>query len=69
MARWDFHVKCMHCGERQEKAVYIEKGAVKEVPGSRGEAHLVMKCKVGSSVERVCIALTVVTVLRASVHH
>ena len=45
MERWDFHVKCGHCGEQQEKPVYIEKDVMRDIPGSRGEAHLVMKCK------------------------
>ena len=43
--RWAFHVRCTHCNEAQEKAIYIEKDSTSELPGSRGEAHLVMKCK------------------------
>lgn len=45
LQRLEMFVKCANCGEAQEKSVYIERAVMHPMPGSRGEAHLVMKCK------------------------
>eukprot|EP00163_Fabomonas_tropica_P003397 TRINITY_DN1289_c0_g1_i1.p1 TRINITY_DN1289_c0_g1~~TRINITY_DN1289_c0_g1_i1.p1 ORF type:complete len:164 (-),score=40.29 TRINITY_DN1289_c0_g1_i1:137-628(-) len=43
--RYLLKVKCGSCGEPHEKAVAVTKSEVVEMPGSRGEANVVMTCK------------------------
>ena len=43
--RWHFKVKCTNCGETKDSWHYIIMNEQMEVPGSRGSAHLVEKCK------------------------
>eukprot|EP00127_Corallochytrium_limacisporum_P000394 Clim_evm89s11 gene=Clim_evmTU89s11 len=43
-----FKVQCGNCGEESEKFVGINKTETFELPGSRGEANFVYKCKLCS---------------------
>ncbi len=43
--RWEFSVRCGHCNADAPKHVQCEAGVMTAIPGSRGEAHVVMKCK------------------------
>ena len=45
VTRWEFTVSCSHCGTEHGKTVAAEAGKTSAMPGSRGEAHIVFKCK------------------------
>ncbi|RCN35124.1 hypothetical protein ANCCAN_19018 [Ancylostoma caninum] len=51
----DLQFRCMNCGESPEHWQYIVVNEVLEVPGSRGEANLVEKCKLCNRVNTVAI--------------
>eukprot|EP00080_Pristionchus_pacificus_P010188 PDM70208.1 50S ribosome-binding GTPase [Pristionchus pacificus] len=53
--RWHFKVKCTNCGEAKENWHYIIINEEMEVPGSRGNAHLVEKCKLCQRVNTLTI--------------
>ncbi|KAL6744193.1 hypothetical protein Aduo_017153 [Ancylostoma duodenale] len=53
--RWFLKFRCMNCGESPEHWQYIVVNEVLEVPGSRGEANLVEKCKLCNRVNTVAI--------------
>ncbi|GMR59209.1 hypothetical protein PMAYCL1PPCAC_29404, partial [Pristionchus mayeri] len=53
--RWHFRVKCTNCGEEKDSWHYIIINEEMEVPGSRGKAHLVEKCKLCSRVNTLTI--------------
>lgn len=48
-AEFTFKLKCTKCGEDAEKPVTFNLFEKHEIPGSKGEASLVMKCKFCSS--------------------
>uniref|UniRef100_A0A7I4YWH6 CXXC motif containing zinc binding protein n=1 Tax=Haemonchus contortus TaxID=6289 RepID=A0A7I4YWH6_HAECO len=55
--RWFLKFRCMNCGESRDYWQYVVINEVLEVPGSRGEANLVEKCKLCNrvnTVETVC---------------
>uniref|UniRef100_A0A915CAY3 Hflx-type G domain-containing protein n=1 Tax=Parascaris univalens TaxID=6257 RepID=A0A915CAY3_PARUN len=43
--RWYMKLRCMNCGEQPEHWQYVTISEWLEVPGSRGEANLIEKCK------------------------
>lgn len=45
VTRWAFHVQCTHCRFVNPQPVYLEPGVKHEVPGSRGTANFIMRCK------------------------
>lgn len=51
VTRWAITVKCSNCQTEHATPVYLDPAVKVAIPGSRGEAHLVMKCKVGSWVD------------------
>ncbi|CAJ0589301.1 unnamed protein product [Cylicocyclus nassatus] len=53
--RWFLKFRCMNCGESPDHWQYLVINEVLEVPGSRGEAHLVEKCKLCNRVNTVAI--------------
>lgn len=38
-------IKCSHCGEVPENLSFLDESEEVDVPGGRGKAHLVQKCK------------------------
>ncbi|XP_065192237.1 CXXC motif containing zinc binding protein-like [Sycon ciliatum] len=48
--RWYFKVKCLSCGEVSENFIYICGLERSAMPGSRGDANLIIKCKLCSRV-------------------
>ncbi|KAK6026457.1 hypothetical protein OSTOST_07588, partial [Ostertagia ostertagi] len=53
--RWFLKFRCMNCGESRDYWQYVVINEVLEVPGSRGEANLVEKCKLCNRVNTVAI--------------
>ncbi|WKY13286.1 hypothetical protein Q1695_004250 [Nippostrongylus brasiliensis] len=53
--RWFLKFRCMNCGESRDYWQYVVVNEVLEVPGSRGEANLVEKCKLCNRVNTVAI--------------
>ena len=49
-SHFEFTVRCTHCNEEHSKHVVADAGNLTAIPGSRGEAHIVVKCR---SCERV----------------
>lgn len=49
-----FQLKCTNCGEAPEHWQYVTIDEVLDVPGSRGEANLVEKCKLCNRVNTLC---------------
>ena len=43
--RWYFRLKCPNCGEAPEQWVYVTREEEHDMPGSRGKANYVAKCK------------------------
>eukprot|EP00771_Trimastix_marina_P000699 gnl/Trimastix_PCT/1722.p2 GENE.gnl/Trimastix_PCT/1722~~gnl/Trimastix_PCT/1722.p2 ORF type:complete len:153 (-),score=34.15 gnl/Trimastix_PCT/1722:60-518(-) len=43
--QWQLHIRCTHCGEEAPNPVFLSQDEVVGVPGSRGSAHLVYRCK------------------------
>uniref|UniRef100_F1LFV1 Uncharacterized protein n=1 Tax=Ascaris suum TaxID=6253 RepID=F1LFV1_ASCSU len=43
--RWYMKLRCMNCGEQPEHWQYVTVSESLEMPGSRGEANLIEKCK------------------------
>jgi hypothetical protein len=43
--RWFFKMKCNSCGETSAEWTYVDKSNVEDVPGGRGSANYVRKCK------------------------
>lgn len=46
--RWYFKFKCANCGEIPDHYQYISRSESQPTKGGRGEANLVMKCKLCS---------------------
>jgi hypothetical protein len=44
-AEWNFKTKCSNCQEESEKVQSFIPAQVQDMPGSRGEANYVAKCK------------------------
>ena len=44
-AEYVFQIRCTRCGEDADKPVVVNAYEKHDIPGSRGEANLVMKCK------------------------
>lgn len=44
-AQYTFDVVCTHCREEHGSSIMIDRFEKSEIPGSRGEASFVMKCK------------------------
>jgi phage FluMu protein Com len=42
---FEFSVRCTHCNEEHGKHVVADAGSLNSIPGSRGEAHIVVKCR------------------------
>jgi len=42
---WGVKVRCTNCGEEREDEAYVSADETFEMPGSRGEANLVVKCR------------------------
>ncbi|KAK6758273.1 hypothetical protein RB195_015845 [Necator americanus] len=53
--RWFLKFRCMNCGEAPDHWQYVVINEVLEVPGSRGEANLVEKCKLCNRVNTAAI--------------
>ncbi|KAJ1345759.1 hypothetical protein KIN20_000364 [Parelaphostrongylus tenuis] len=58
--RWYLKFRCMNCGESREYWQYVVLIEVLEVPGSRGVANLVEKCK-------LCGRLNTVSIIKDSI--
>ncbi|PAV70739.1 hypothetical protein WR25_05372 [Diploscapter pachys] len=43
--RWHLKMKCTNCGEQPDHWQYVVANEILDIPGSRGEANLVEKCK------------------------
>ncbi|CAJ0939342.1 unnamed protein product, partial [Mesorhabditis belari] len=53
--RWHIKVRCTNCGEAPDSWHYIVINERMDIPGSRGEANLVEKCKLCSRVNTLTI--------------
>ena len=50
---WWFKTKCGHCNEVHEAKIYFNLVEKKEMPGSRGDASYIAKCKLCERVSSV----------------
>ncbi|VDN54462.1 unnamed protein product [Dracunculus medinensis] len=63
--RWHFQLKCTNCGEKPDHWQYAIISETMEVPGGRGLANIVIKCKLCERVNTLrelleCIFTTVI---------
>ncbi|KAE9414410.1 hypothetical protein Angca_006805, partial [Angiostrongylus cantonensis] len=53
--RWYLKFRCTNCGESRDYWQYVVVNEVLDIPGSRGEANLVEKCKLCNRMNTVSI--------------
>jgi hypothetical protein len=63
--RWKLRIRCSSCQEENKNPIWLDRSEeLKAIPGSRGEAHVIVKCKLCAKIANLTMLQDIKSVPR-----